>query len=274
MSQEHHEVEVNAEINVDNNNNDAMSHFNCVREFHEVFDHPVRTELYEAIHDENEKLILSRISFLREEHDEFMEAYDNCDMVEMADALCDLIYFGHGTGLCFGMDLDSKLRRTDQNNKPSDCTITPSDMSTDVDPQMLEKHGDEILTRLSLISHMIDEFERMCYRCDLTMAEYNLVDLIQLTYELGYYMRFDMDRMFREVHRSNMTKVCKTEADAQESLRQYQESGKYEKPVIRTKGDYYMVYDEALNKILKYYKWEEPCLTQFMGPAYSYTKEN
>lgn len=247
----------------------STSHLDCVREFHEVFDHPIRTDLYESVYTENPQLVKSRISFLREERNEFINAFAEHDMVEMADALCDLIYFGYGTALCLGMNINLKF--IDAHGALVDHTKSVDVFDRSVDPNMLDDTDNctEILSRINLVSHMIDEFEINCEKSDLIMADHNLSDLVILTYQIGYYMNFDMDNMFREVHRSNMTKVCKTEADALESLRQYQKEGTYKNPVIRMKNDYYMVYDEVLNKILKFHKWESPSLAQFMGPEYA-----
>jgi predicted HAD superfamily Cof-like phosphohydrolase len=72
-----------------------------------------------------------------------------------------------------------------------------------------------------------------------------------------------MDNMFREVHRSNMTKVCSTVEDAKESIDFYLREGKYKNPSMRVKGKYFVVYDAETTKILKCHKWETPNLKQF-----------
>jgi len=246
----------------------VLTHFECVGQFHEVFDYPIRTEQYLTVFTDNYKLLQSRISFLREEKDEFLEALENNDMVEMADALCDLIYFAHGTGQCLGINLDAELGRTVSKSE-LDITHCPEDLSTEVDPKMPEYGRSLINQHLKDINDQIDRFELDCKLYNFNHMITHLTEILRLTYELGYYMHFDMDAMFREVHRSNMTKVCLYKEDAQESLKYYLESKKYEHPVIRTKGDYFLIYDEHLNKILKSHKWQIPNLKQFMGTEYS-----
>jgi predicted HAD superfamily Cof-like phosphohydrolase len=241
-----------------------MTHYQLVGEFHDIFDYPVRTSPYSDVFDKEPKLLKSRLAFMREERDEFDEAFQNNDMVEMADALCDLNYFAYGSGQCLGIDLDAEMVEDGCGN----IAHTPEDLSTAVDPNMPSLLGNEIKVRLDVISTHIDEFETACGERRMIDMARSLINVVRSTYELGYYLHFDMDRMFREVHRSNMTKACHSEADAQESVRRYLEEGRYKTPVVRTKGSYFLVYDEDLNKILKYYKWEEPNLRQFMGAEY------
>ena len=48
-----------------------------------------------------------RLESIREEYEELEEAIDNNDMVEVADALTDLLYVIYGAGHAFGIDLDA-----------------------------------------------------------------------------------------------------------------------------------------------------------------------
>ena len=47
-----------------------------------------------------------RLELIREEYEELEEAIENRDMVEVADALTDLLYVIYGAGHAFGIDLD------------------------------------------------------------------------------------------------------------------------------------------------------------------------
>ena len=234
------------------------THFELVGEFHTVFDYPVRTDEYLNVFKENPKLLQSRLAFIREERDEFVDSLEKSDMVEMADALCDLIYFAHGSGQCLGIVVDDELKTAGHES------IATTSCDTEVDVEIL-KDREAINSRLNTINSHIDCFataiNEECFE-DITDS---LTLIIIATYQLGYYLHFDMDQMFREVHRSNMTKVCHSMQDAEESLKGYLEEGRYAKPVIRVKEPYFLIYDEDLNKILKSLKWEYPNLRQFMG---------
>lgn len=237
------------------------THFQLVGEFHRVFDYPVRIEPYINVFQEDPKLLRSRLSFVREERDEFLEALKQSDLVEMADALCDLNYFAYGSGQCLGINLDKELELT------GNSTITSAYSGKDVDLKILEQR-ELIHTRIEMITTYINQFENAIANANFELIVKSLVSIIVSTYNLGYYLNFDMDNMFREVHRSNMTKVCHNMRDAKESLRLYLQDERYKKPVIRTKEPYFLIYDEELNKILKCHKWETPNLRQFMGSSF------
>lgn len=67
--------------------------FMAVKEFHEAFGHPV-SETPVSMSKERAK---ARYEWLLEEINEFLEAVDNEDIVEQADAMIDTIYFALGT---------------------------------------------------------------------------------------------------------------------------------------------------------------------------------
>ena len=52
-----------------------------------------------------------RIDLIEEELDELHLAVDNQNMVEVADALTDLLYVVYGAGHAFGIDLDECFAR-------------------------------------------------------------------------------------------------------------------------------------------------------------------
>ncbi len=74
----------------------------------------------------SEKINKLRLSLIKEELDELREAMNNNDLVEVADALTDLLYVTYGAGHAFGIDLDkcfievqnSNMSKLDRNGKP------------------------------------------------------------------------------------------------------------------------------------------------------------
>jgi len=72
---------------------------NQVAEFHSTFKHPI---VEKPAIPSKERAAL-RISLLAEELKELQEAVDNNDLVEVADALCDLQYVLSGAILEFGL---------------------------------------------------------------------------------------------------------------------------------------------------------------------------
>ena len=67
-----------------------------------------------------------RISLIKEELEELKEALENKDLLEVADALTDLLYVTYGAGHALGIDLDkcfeevqnSNMSKLDKSGKP------------------------------------------------------------------------------------------------------------------------------------------------------------
>lgn len=84
----------------------------CVQEFQRVFNHPVA--------DKPTSLTTSRgkvrYTFLLEEINEFLEAVNNQDLVEQADAMIDTIYVALGTLVEMGVEPDDLFQIVHQAN--------------------------------------------------------------------------------------------------------------------------------------------------------------
>ena len=67
-----------------------------------------------------------RVNLIKEELDELIEAMNKKDLVEVADALTDILYVTYGAGHAFGINLDecfeevqnSNMSKLDNNGKP------------------------------------------------------------------------------------------------------------------------------------------------------------
>lgn len=99
-----------------------------VKEFHEFFGAPVLTE---PTIPEKDRCDL-RISLIQEELNELKEAIENNDLVEVADALCDLQYVLSGTILEFGFkNLFGELfREVHRSNMSKGCKTTQEAVAT------------------------------------------------------------------------------------------------------------------------------------------------
>ena len=73
-----------------------------------------------------DKINKLRYDLIKEELDELQVALDNKDLLEVADALTDILYVTYGAGHAFGIDLDkcfeevqnSNMSKLDENGKP------------------------------------------------------------------------------------------------------------------------------------------------------------
>lgn len=86
--------------------------FDCVREFHETYD--LARGDNPALPDESLRQL--RIDLLREEMDEYITGETNDDIVEIADALADIIYIACGTAVAYGIPLDRVFAEVHRSN--------------------------------------------------------------------------------------------------------------------------------------------------------------
>jgi len=99
-----------------------MTNFNKVGTFMKTFGQEVKTKPSFS----SEKINKLRLDLIREELDELTEAMKNKDLLEVADALTDILYVTYGAGHAFGINLDkcfdevqnSNMSKLDQNGKP------------------------------------------------------------------------------------------------------------------------------------------------------------
>jgi predicted HAD superfamily Cof-like phosphohydrolase len=89
-----------------------MSNFNKVGTFMKTFGQDVKTKPSFS----NDKINKLRIDLIKEELDELQEAMKNNDLLEVADALTDILYVTYGAGHAFGIDLDQCFDEVQNSN--------------------------------------------------------------------------------------------------------------------------------------------------------------
>lgn len=97
----------------------ANSFIEGVAEFHQVFDHLISTKPTTrpfASDEENKKLHDLRVELIREETRELQEALELNDLVEVADAVADLLYVVIGAGLCYGIPMEEVFAEVHRSN--------------------------------------------------------------------------------------------------------------------------------------------------------------
>ena len=99
-----------------------MSNFSKVGIFMKTFGQDVKNKPSFS----TDKINKLRIDLITEELNELQEAMKNNDLLEVADALTDILYVTYGAGHAFGIDLDkcfnevqnSNMSKLDENGKP------------------------------------------------------------------------------------------------------------------------------------------------------------
>ena len=89
-----------------------MSNFNKVKTFMEIFGQEVKTKPSFS----TEKINNLRYDLIKEELEELKEAMENKDLLEVADALTDILYVAYGAGHAFGIDLDKCFEEVQNSN--------------------------------------------------------------------------------------------------------------------------------------------------------------
>ena len=99
-----------------------MSNFEKVKIFMETFGQEVKNKPSFS----SDKINTLRYNLIKEELNELKLALDNKDLLEVADALADILYVTYGAGHAFGINLDkcfeeiqnSNMSKLDNNGKP------------------------------------------------------------------------------------------------------------------------------------------------------------
>jgi len=99
-----------------------MTNFEKVGIFMKIFGQEVKKNSSFS----TEKINQLRLSLIEEELNELIEAMNKKDLVEVADALTDILYVTYGAGHAFGINLDkcfeevqnSNMSKLDNNAKP------------------------------------------------------------------------------------------------------------------------------------------------------------
>jgi len=89
-----------------------MSNFNKVKTFMNTYGQEVKN----SPEFPDTKIVQLRIDLIQEELNELKEAINNNDIVEVADALTDILYVTYGAGHSFGVDLDSCFNEVQNSN--------------------------------------------------------------------------------------------------------------------------------------------------------------
>ena len=99
-----------------------MSNFSKVGIFMKTFGQEVKNKPAFS----TDKINKLRLDLIKEELSELTDAMNNKDLLEVADALTDILYVTYGAGHAFGIDLDkcfdevqnSNMSKLDENGKP------------------------------------------------------------------------------------------------------------------------------------------------------------
>lgn len=142
----------------------------------------------------------------------------------------------------------------------ADCYSTPQ-------PNVFTKNPKLLDLRLGLIREEVQELEDAIKNHDFKEVVDALADILYVVYGAGDSFGVDMDEVYQIVHSSNMTKICKTEEEAKETVEWYKKNklDVYDSPNYKKASDdkHWIVYNESTGKVLKSINYLPADLDQF-----------
>lgn len=124
--------------------------------------------------------------------------------------------------------------------------------STTPQTEITKTNPDLTKLRLDLITEECKEFEDAVQNHDFVEMVDALADILYVVYGAGSSFGVDMDKAFNIVHESNMSKVCRSEEEAKQTVEWYKKNNTvYDSPAYRQKGEYWVVYNKSTGKVLK-----------------------
>lgn len=132
------------------------------------------------------------------------------------------------------------------------------DTNTELQKNIFTDNPKLVKLRWELIREEVDELHQAINEHDMTEVIDATADILYVVYGLATSFGFDANKAYDIVHKSNMSKLCKSEKEAQDTVENYRklyETGKspYDTPVYRKSedGSYWIVLNESTGKILK-----------------------
>ena len=89
-----------------------MTNFQKVKTFMQTFGQEVKSKPSFS----SEKINDLRYNLIKEELGELKQAMEDKDLLEVADALTDILYVTYGAGIAFGIDLDKCFEEVQNSN--------------------------------------------------------------------------------------------------------------------------------------------------------------
>ena len=133
-----------------------------------------------------------------------------------------------------------------------------------VQEEIFTKNPSLTKLRLDLILEEVRELKEAIETNDMVETIDALADILYVVYGAGASFGIDLDNAYDIVHKSNMSKLCKTEEDAIETVRRYKEiyengASPYDTPAYRKSADgkFWVVYNKSTGKILKNHKYTQ-----------------
>lgn len=216
-----------------------MTDFDKVCEFNNCFDFPIHKDM------KDEKCRKLRLDLIEEELNELQKAFVEDDFIEEQDACADILYVAYGMAYTYEINSDYVMnnRYYVTNNETLFKSLTYN-----------------LCDRKTILTKLFDTFNNLTkYTNEQNkegMSDF-LHELIYYVYTFQFVSGYDSDAVFKIVHDSNMSKLCKDETEAQLTVKDYEQKyldGKspYDSPYYyKLDNGMYVVKNKSTGKALK-----------------------
>tara|TARA_B100000902_G_scaffold374515_1_gene403554 strand:+ start:9187 stop:9765 length:579 start_codon:yes stop_codon:yes gene_type:complete len=120
--------------------------------------------------------------------------------------------------------------------------------------------------RVKLIEEELSELKEALKNDDFVEVIDALADILYVTYGAGVAWGVDLQGAFDAVHLSNMSKMCKTQNEAMDTVKWYKDNPDkgYPSPTWKKEGKYYVVNESTTGKVLKSINYKPVDLKPFI----------
>lgn len=125
-------------------------------------------------------------------------------------------------------------------------------------PEKIGDNPDLMKLRISLIDEEVEELKEAIKTNDIIEMRDAIGDILYVVYGAGQTFGFDCDSDFATIHDSNMSKLCKDEAEAKDTVSKYEKdfkegNSRYDSPYYyhNQEKDVWIVKNKSTGKVLK-----------------------
>ena len=136
---------------------------------------------------------------------------------------------------------------------------SPNELSPKRD--IFDKDPKQVEFCLKLIREEMKELEEAVKAKDYVETVDALSDILYVVYGMANRIGVDIDKAFDLVHTNNLSKLCRTEEEARQTVKYYIDNKNttgYDSPDYRQAPDnkHWVVYNKSTNKVLKSIMWK------------------
>ena len=236
---------------------------------------PLNTDVFNYLFNNKDEKFDSnqvelRYKLIQEESNELIEAFEKLDVIEIIDALCDILYVVAGAKVYFNLSnesinsvfLDNNYDNIILQNKELDyqktIDIKEIILSNKDDTEDIAKIQERNIILEDLTKNML--FGNFFSKEEIETYNEILDKIIEIVYKFSIMIEINIFQLFELVHISNMTKVCTDKQTAIVTVEWYKATqDRYKSPNFKeinyNNKIYWIIFDDETKKILKSIKY-------------------